>query len=131
LNSGHWSARFPTAQRGVYLDRESHYVWGKRYLLKFVEEDAAPEVKLNHSKMLLRVRPRTTDEAKHAIIAQWYRGQIKAAVPDLIAKWEPKMGVKRGTLFRAANEDEVGKLQPRQPQHPAQHRVGQETTGMS
>ena len=27
-----------------YLDRESHYVWGKRYLLKVVEEDAAPIV---------------------------------------------------------------------------------------
>jgi predicted metal-dependent hydrolase len=25
-----------------YLDRESHYVWGKRYLLKVVEKDAAP-----------------------------------------------------------------------------------------
>ena len=24
-----------------YLDRESHYVWGKRYLLKVIERDAA------------------------------------------------------------------------------------------
>ena len=31
-----------------YLDRESHYVWGKRYLLKVVEEDAAPTVELKH-----------------------------------------------------------------------------------
>src|SRR5438874_7986585 len=29
-----------------YLDRESHYVWGKRYLLKVMEEDAAPKVSL-------------------------------------------------------------------------------------
>src|SRR5580658_4360534 len=27
-----------------YLDRESHYVWGKRYLLRVIEEDAAPAV---------------------------------------------------------------------------------------
>jgi predicted metal-dependent hydrolase len=79
--------------RREYLDRESHYVWGKRYLLKIVEKDAAPEVKLKHSKMLLRVRPGTTDETKEAVIAHWYRGQIKAVVPDLIAKWGPKMGV--------------------------------------
>ena len=26
-----------------YLDRESHYVWGRRYLLKRVEKDAAPQ----------------------------------------------------------------------------------------
>ena len=29
-----------------YLDRESHYVWGKRYLLEVVEKDAGPEVEL-------------------------------------------------------------------------------------
>jgi predicted metal-dependent hydrolase len=82
-----------------YLDRESHYVWGKRYLLKIVEEDAAPEVTLKHSKMLLRVRPGTSDETKQAIVARWYREQIKFAVPDLIAKWEPKMGVKVERFF--------------------------------
>ena len=27
-----------------YLDRESHYVWGKRYLLKVIEGDEAPSV---------------------------------------------------------------------------------------
>src|SRR6266496_444786 len=40
-----------------YLDRESHYVWGKRYLLKVVESDEAPTVELKHNKMILRVHP--------------------------------------------------------------------------
>ena len=31
-----------------YLDRESHYVWGKRYLLRVIERDAAPTVELKH-----------------------------------------------------------------------------------
>ena len=82
-----------------YLDRESHYVWGKRYLLKVVEEDAAPSVELKHSSMILRVRPGANDEAKQAIVARWYREQIKAAAPDLIAKWEPIMGVKVERVF--------------------------------
>src|SRR3989337_2222030 len=29
-----------------YLDRESHYVWGKRYLLSVVEHERAPSVDL-------------------------------------------------------------------------------------
>ena len=29
-----------------FLDRESHYVWGKRYLLKVIEADEAPSVRL-------------------------------------------------------------------------------------
>ena len=44
-----------------YLDRESHYVWGKRYLLKVVESDEPPSVELKHSRMLLRVRPGTDE----------------------------------------------------------------------
>ena len=43
-----------------YLDRESHYVWGRRYLLKVIECDGAPSVELKHSRMLLRVRPRNS-----------------------------------------------------------------------
>src|ERR1017187_10446154 len=35
-----------------YLDRESHYVWGKRYLLKLIEKDAPPEVELRHSQLV-------------------------------------------------------------------------------
>ena len=82
-----------------YLDRESHYVWGKRYLLKLVKANAAPDVELKHSRMILRVRPGTNDEMRQAIVAQWYREQIKAAVPDLIAKWEPMIGVKVERVF--------------------------------
>src|SRR6266581_5078611 len=34
-----------------YLDRESHYVWGKRYLLEVVERDEPPSVELRHNRM--------------------------------------------------------------------------------
>jgi predicted metal-dependent hydrolase len=80
-----------------YLDRESHYVWGKRYLLRTVEEHAEPKIVLRHSKMILRAGSGTNRDAKQAIVARWYREQIKAAVPDLIAKWEPiiRVNVKR------------------------------------
>src|SRR5216117_1642910 len=42
-----------------YVDRESHYVWGRRYLLKMIEGNEAPSVAFQHSRMLLRVRPGT------------------------------------------------------------------------
>src|SRR5688500_10655953 len=43
--------------RRDYLDRESHYVWGKRYLLKVLEENHPPSVELKHNQMVLTVRP--------------------------------------------------------------------------
>src|SRR5438445_11022678 len=36
-----------------YVDRESHYVWGKRYLLTVFERNEPPSIGLTHSRMLL------------------------------------------------------------------------------
>jgi predicted metal-dependent hydrolase len=77
-----------------YLDLESHYVWGKRYLLKIIEVNEAPSIELKHNKMILRVRHGTDDKKKQEIIDAWYREQLKKAVPPLIARWEPLMSVK-------------------------------------
>ena len=82
-----------------YVDRESHYLWGKRYLLKVIEGNEAPSVALQHSRMLLRVRPGTDAKKKQAIIEAWYRQQLKKAVPPLIIKWEPLLGVKIERFF--------------------------------
>jgi len=82
-----------------YLERESHYVWGKRYLLKIEEQDAAPEVELKHSKMILRIRPAAGQKRKQEILDAWCREQLKAALTPLIAKWESLMDVKVGRCF--------------------------------
>ena len=77
-----------------YLNRESHYVWGQRYLLKVVECDQPPAVELGHRKIVLQVRPGWPQAKKHELLEAWYRDQLKAAVPPLIAKWARLMGVK-------------------------------------
>jgi len=82
-----------------YLNRESHYVWGKRYLLKVVEKDSAPEVQLKHNTLLLQVRPGSAEEKKQAVLEEWYREQLKAALPSLISKWERLMGTKVARFF--------------------------------
>jgi len=73
--------------------------WGKRYLLKVIEADAAPEVALKHSQILLKIRPATSDTKKEAILAQWYRDQLKQAVLPLIVEWEPLIGVEVRRFF--------------------------------
>lgn len=82
-----------------YLDRESHYLWGKRYLLKTVECDEAPSVERKHSTIILRLRPGTAESSRQAIMEAWYREQLKSAVPPLIGKWEPILGVKVDRFF--------------------------------
>lgn len=95
-----------------YIDRESHYVWGKRYLLKVVEKDAAPGVELAHSKLILRVRPATNRERRREILDAWYREKLKQAVPALLAKWEPVMGVKVKRFFVQRMKTKWGSCTP-------------------
>jgi hypothetical protein len=82
-----------------YVDRESHYVWGKRYLLKVIEANEAPSVELGHGRLILRVRPGTDAAKRQEIIEEWHREQMRSTVPQLIAKWERLMGVRVRRLF--------------------------------
>jgi predicted metal-dependent hydrolase len=82
-----------------YVDRESHYVWGKRYLLTVSERDAPPAVELKHSRMVLRVRPGTDERRRQALMEAWYREQIRQTVPLLLARWQPLIGVRVERFF--------------------------------
>ena len=85
--------------RREYLDRESHYVWGKRYLLKVEEENRPPSVELKHNQMILTIRPGAVMAKREAVVTAWYRDQVRDALPTLIEKWEPVLGVKAGTII--------------------------------
>jgi predicted metal-dependent hydrolase len=76
-----------------YLDRESHYVWGKRYLLKVVEHDVTPSVEVESGALRLKVRPGASEAIREAVIAKWYRELLKSEVPPLIAVWERRLKV--------------------------------------
>lgn len=95
-----------------YLDRESHYVWGKRYLLEVTEKDAVPTIDLHHNKIQLHVRPATPQEKRQALLEQWYRETLKEAIPPLIAKWEPTIGVKIERFFVQRMKTKWGSCSP-------------------
>ena len=76
--------------------------------------------------MLLRVRPGTGEEKRQAIIEEWYREQLKEAVPPLIARWEPLMGVKVQRFFVQRMKTKWGSCNPKTRHHPPQHRARQE-----
>jgi predicted metal-dependent hydrolase len=85
--------------RREYIERESHYVWGRRYLMRIVERESPPQVLLRHNKILLQVRPATGTERRQEILDEWYRGQLRTSVQPLIAKWEQIIGVQVERVF--------------------------------
>jgi predicted metal-dependent hydrolase len=82
-----------------YVDRESHYVWGRRYLLTVSEGDEPPSIELKHSRMLLRVRPGTGRDKREALVEEWYRERLREAVTALLTRWQPLLGVRVERFF--------------------------------
>src|SRR5438093_1340583 len=63
--------------------------------------------------MMLTVRPRTDEARREAIVARWYRDQIRTAVTDLVAKWEPIVTVKVERVFVQQMKTKWGSCNPR------------------
>lgn len=76
-----------------FLERESHYVWGRRCLLTLVEVDAVPSVELRHRTLVMAVRPNTDAVAKEALLSRWYRDQVRACAAGLVAEWSRALGL--------------------------------------
>ncbi len=95
-----------------FVDRESHYVWGKRYLLQVRERNEAPSIRLKGNKMILTVHPDTESGKRHIILESWYREQIKAATPGLVAEWEGRMDVSVNRFYVQRMKTKWGSCNP-------------------
>lgn len=78
-----------------FKERESHYFQGQRYLLRIKETTGAGKINLNSKTYIdMYVKKGATYEYMNTLINQWYRSELKKLIPDLISKWEMKIGVK-------------------------------------
>jgi predicted metal-dependent hydrolase len=95
-----------------YVDRESHYLWGKRYLLKIVEQEGAADIDLRHTTIVMRVRNSTSKEKRGAMLDAWYREQIRAALPAMLDKWQPLLKVAAKRVFVQRMKTKWGSANP-------------------
>lgn len=78
-----------------YVQQESHYFNGQRYLLNIIEEDAPPKVEIRNKKYMdLYVRPGSDKQKKREAVKEFYRSELKKQIPLLIEKWEENMEVR-------------------------------------
>ena len=82
-----------------FIERESHYLWGRRRLLSVAYRDAKPSVSLGHKHITLTVHPGSDSEKRAAVIHDWHKSLLHEIVPTLIKKWEPKLKVKVAAYF--------------------------------
>lgn len=72
---------------------ESHYVWGRRLRLIVIESPGRQIFEEKSGRLTLRVPPDTPVERRRIYLESWYREQLRAVLPDLIAKWERRLEV--------------------------------------
>jgi predicted metal-dependent hydrolase len=77
-----------------YINRESHYLWGRRYLLRVIEADAPPKVTLRARTIDLHVRHGASLDQRDDLFQSWYRSQMRLAIEPLLTKWQPLLRVK-------------------------------------
>ena len=56
-----------------FIERESHFLWGRRHLLTIVHRDAKPSVALDHKRITLSVRPGCEATKRAEIIHAWHK----------------------------------------------------------
>lgn len=76
-----------------FIERESHYLWGRRHLLTIIERDAKPVVTVDHKRIMLSVRPGTDYKGRARVIHEWHKSLLHELIPRLIDKWQVRIGV--------------------------------------
>ncbi len=76
-----------------YLSGESHYFFGKRYLLDVVHSHEIPNVAIKGNQIKLFVSSDSTRDQRHAVLDNWYRNELKSEAANFIEEWKSNLGL--------------------------------------
>lgn len=71
---------------------ESHFLLGRRYRLRVLEQDDAPGIEVRNRSIELRVRPGRSGAQLAEMLERSYRQQLKQLNPPLLEKWQAALG---------------------------------------
>lgn len=73
---------------------EAHYFQGRRYRLAVIERPGRGDVRIAKNGIMELAAPSgSSTEVRRGILDQWYRAHLRERVPEIIAAWEPRVGV--------------------------------------
>ena len=76
-----------------FVERESHYLWGRRHLLTIVQKETKPFISLDHRRITLTVRPGSDAKKRADVMHNWHKTLLHDVVPPLIQKWERRLNL--------------------------------------
>ncbi len=81
------------------IKRETHYLWGRRYLLNVVTVDGRQYVNIDHKRIHLYIKPGTTKVKRAELLYEWQKLILHSYIKEVIAKWEKVLDVKVNAYF--------------------------------
>lgn len=96
-----------------FVERETHYLWGRRHLLTIIERGGKPFVNLDHRRISMYLPPDTSLEKRAELIHEWHKVLLHQAIPPLIGKWQAKLGVTVKQYFLQRMKTKWGSCNPK------------------
>ncbi|MCI5147278.1 MAG: M48 family peptidase [Candidatus Electrothrix sp. AR3] len=96
-----------------YIERESHYLWGRRYLLTIAFREDKPKVTLDHKRLTLSVRPGASRAKRQAVLEEWQRSLLHQVIPPLIKKWQQRLQIKVRAYYLQRMKTKWGSCNPK------------------
>lgn len=82
-----------------FVKRESHYLWGRRYLLNVTVTEKKPSVTIDHKRIHLNIKSGSDKNKKAEILYDWQKSLLHQFIKEVIPKWEKILGVKVKAYF--------------------------------
>ena len=80
--------------RREFVTGESHYFEGRRYRLDVIVSNGPTGIRLRDNAWIeMRARASNGRDAREALLYSWYRARLRERIPEMVAKWEPRIGV--------------------------------------
>ncbi len=78
-----------------FISGESHYFKGDRYILNLIYHNKKPKIEIRNKKYIdFYVKESLSRDEREKVFYNWYRKELKIILPEIIQKWENKIGVK-------------------------------------
>ncbi|MCL2069480.1 MAG: M48 family metallopeptidase [Treponema sp.] len=75
------------------------YVWGQAHELELIERQGHPKITIKDGRMIMSIRPGSTKAKRQELLDKWYRKTLKESAPEIIEKWEGRIGVTVQKIF--------------------------------
>jgi predicted metal-dependent hydrolase len=76
-----------------YVQRETHYIWGRRYLLRIIHTEDKAYITLDHKRITLYVKPGSSRQKREELMYEWQKLLLHDFIREVIPKWEKILGV--------------------------------------